>query len=624
MFGATLILLGSFALGFFALSLLRCTTTPLEKVTLSAGIGLVLGMWLALLVTLIFGASFVPVVFALPAAALFTQLKHPLSLTKVSLSALIFLIFISAVSVPLYRSHNLAVRDGAYFSGGSAWADLGLHTTFIRLFARQEHLSLISPIYSQTQTNYPFLLNFYAAQLFKQGISLEAALTLTSCVLLILACLLWYSAVLRITKKVWVVWVSVLLFFANGGIGFIDALQDWKAQNTSLVHFLLNQPLNYTHIEPYNIYWSNVIGDIFIPQRTFVAGFLIFMLFFWFLTYLCSHSQSVEKIWFALGLLIAATPLIHTHTFLILSAAYAVLTLYFLVTRQLELKPVVIRLFLILALTLPQYAWQIMHTTSTESFISVKPGWYTPAGTSILAFWIRNMGANLIFLIMSLFWLFRTLRHKTTLKLFLLTVISFFFICNGIQFQPFLFDNMKFMVFSHWAVSLTIALLLAELHLTRAIFIWALIPFAVASGVLSIIRESTLTWEMASATSVQESKKIAALLPPNAVVLTGDYHLHPVPFLVGNPVVLGYRGWLWSHGYTYTETESDVKELFAGSQRAEELFKKHSVSFVYISDLEKKQYFVNESFYKETYPTIFQSDTATIYAVSEKLSNSGN
>src|SRR5207244_6675405 len=65
------------------------------------------------------------------------------------------------------------------YSGGGAWGDLALHATFIEKFATQTKLNLTSPIYAQEKTTYPFLFDFYAAQLVRFGFTLQAALVIS-------------------------------------------------------------------------------------------------------------------------------------------------------------------------------------------------------------------------------------------------------------------------------------------------------------------------------------------------------------------------------------------------------------------------------------------------------------
>lgn len=625
MLGALLILIGSLGIGTFFTKQLKLRTTILETAILIYFLGTLIGTWAALGITTVLGYAWIVPIFSFftlffvyehrwlkqncipTVASFFSRKKYPIYLV----SAALCLVF-----VPLFFSHMLFEKDGSYWSGGSTWGDLALHVTFIRQFARQETLDLTSPIYSQVQTNYPFLLNFLAGILFRNGMSLQASLLLTGLPLLLASCLLWYQAMLRLSGSARAAWVSMVLFFGNGGLGFITAYQEYIHSKIPFLTFLFHQTKNYTHIEAHGIYWSNSIVDIFLPQRTFIAGFAFFILFFWLLTYQLAHPKSIQKTWLAMLGITALTPLFHTHTFLTLCGLLVCITGYYLYHHQLRLKYVLLKVMFFLLLTIPQFAWQAAHTATSDSFISLKLGWYTEKGQSILQFWFENMGVSLVFVGVAIVWLFVTIREKMLLKISLLALISLFGIANIFQFQPFLFDNMKFMVLGYFAVTITIGLIISRLSFRKVWFVWILMPIALLSGTLAIIREQTLLWKMADLKSIEQSKALREILPQGAIVLTADSHTHPIPFLVGNPVVMGYRGWLWSHGFNYQQTERDVQTMFAGTRESAELLEKYHVSYVYISELERKQYFVQDAYFTK-YPSVYENGTVRVYKITK-------
>ena len=46
-------------------------------------------------------------------------------------------------------------------------------------------------------------------------------------------------------------------------------------------------------------------------------------------------------------------------------------------------------------------------------------------------------------------------------------------------------------------------------------------------------------------------------VPPKGVVLHRDIHISPAGCLSGRISLVGYNGWMWSHGYNYHERDRD-------------------------------------------------------------------
>lgn len=85
--------------------------------------------------------------------------------------------------VPLYSSRMIPEEDGQIFSGGSCWADLPIHMTIVNSFlsGRNQDVSLAdmqSPVFAGERFSYPFIPDFHAAVLVKQGLSMRWAFLL--------------------------------------------------------------------------------------------------------------------------------------------------------------------------------------------------------------------------------------------------------------------------------------------------------------------------------------------------------------------------------------------------------------------------------------------------------------
>ena len=53
--------------------------------------------------------------------------------------------------------------------------------------------------------------------------------------------------------------------------------------------------------------------------------------------------------------------------------------------------------------------------------------------------------------------------------------------------------------------------------------------------------------------------------PPKAVFVHRDFHIMPSSAIAGRPTLVGYTGWMWSHGYPYHDRDRDRKLVMDGA-----------------------------------------------------------
>ena len=63
----------------------------------------------------------------------------------------------------------------------------------------------------------------------------------------------------------------------------------------------------------------------------------------------------------------------------------------------------------------------------------------------------------------------------------------------------------------------------------------------------------------------QMGEWIRANTPPKAVFAHRDFHIMPSSALAGRPSLVGYTGWMWSHGYPYHDRDRDRKLMIDGA-----------------------------------------------------------
>lgn len=526
----------------------------------------------------------------------------------------LFSLFWIVVLLPLFLSHMLEQKADGLYSGGGAWGDIALHSTFTEKFAASDKIDLTSPIYSQEKTAYPFLIDFYAGILLRYGLSIQAALVFSGFMFMFAAVILLYFLAFRIFNSLNVAFLTVFLFLFNGGIGVYYAAKDYLAAKTDLLSFLTTMQVEYAHLAVYNLHWSNLIADYVLPQRAFLAGLPAFALVLLFLYSLWQQKQNSNSLRYLVALIIGLLPMWHTHTFL---AALGLLLFFIFidVLKGTKLTVWILPLALIGMLGLPQIYWQLSQTV-TSHFMRIQLGWMA-GKENIVIFWLRNMGLEFVLFIFGGAYLLVQKKHAF-LKIVFIPLATLFLITNVVIFQPHDYDNMKLMIYSHLAITLVMVFMLIEIW--RKSFVGKLLALAIVislslTGILSVWRESYTSWQIANNEDLKIGQYVKSHTSPEAIFLTSDSHRHPVTMLAGRSIVMGYRGWLWTHGIDYSATSDDVFAMFSGAANTRLLLDKYKVSYVYIGLAELTDFDANLEYWQSHYPVVFENPSGKIFDV---------
>jgi len=62
---------------------------------------------------------------------------------------------------------------------------------------------------------------------------------------------------------------------------------------------------------------------------------------------------------------------------------------------------------------------------------------------------------------------------------------------------------------------------------------------------------------------------------------------------------MGYPGHIWTHGLEFSQRESDVKTIYSGGLRAEELLRTYDIDYAVVGPLEKLVMPVNQQFFSQ-------------------------
>ena len=601
----------SFLLGLIISFILSIRLSMLERAFLSFVIGNAISVWITFLVTCILGAlstiSIIISIIIIIIGVIIAAYLRNRSITF-TFDDKYTLIFVAGIILYLAFMNLYGVlrpdNAGNLYALHTVWADYPFHTSVITSFVYEPHFRFPPP-YPQllhTDMHYPFLMDFYSAILMKGGLDLRCSIIIPNILFQASLFGLFYYLTYRLTGlKMAGMIGSVIFIFA----GFPPGLQSGG------LHFL------------------NPMYAVLMPQRTAMFGlaisFAVYNLLFESLFGAGGRSEL-----FIAGMLTGMMPYIHAHSFM--ATAFVALFLVPLLLRGYNRgtpKKLIIIFVPLIALALPQIS--SIRAGVTENFFNFYPGWtdenkniitalnwssiprviYSAAETTILllSFWAKNAGALIILLCLGF------VKAKKEAKLFFLPFLALFFITNLVKYQPWYFDNYK--VFIHWlAVSaaiapLSISWVVDELR-TRArirtrvryvhlatLSVCVLLIACTLFGVITHVGMMKYDYRVWSACDREIADWVRDNTASDGLFLTGSAHNHPITALAGRQRVMGYEGWLWSHGLNWTrimKVKSDEIEMYKGNYQ---LIKDYEIDYVCIGPYERA--FANDNHFELNY-----------------------
>lgn len=628
---AALFLLVYTACGILIIRFLLPRAGLLTRLWLGACLGLLLLMWLPALLAFFLRFSYAAHWLSLlplggiTAGCYFLRDKQAAKVFDGEEKKFLFLLL--AVTVPLtvlggylQYTHNIRVgADGAYYVGQSTYGDLSLHLSIITSL-RDAAFPPAYSIYPSAQLSYPFLMDSLSTSLYMLGFSLQASLVVpgTWMMFLCYAGFLLMAREMAGSKAACV--LACLLFFLNGGLGFLYDFDKSAGEVGDRLRFILegyyktptNQP------DPNNLRWSNVIADMMVPQRTLLGGWAmaipcIYLLFTAFrpdapLYASPGGGQLVPRPWanklanprllVLLGLWVGALPLLHTHSFLALGLMSAGFMAYRFIHAKGErlrtLWPFLLYGAIAILLALPQLInWTFSQSLGSSNFLQFQFNWVNNPGNRgmidlYLWFYIKNIGLPVILLICAL--VERNPRHRfLAAGAFCIFIAAEFF-----RFQPNEYDNNK--LFYVWYMLCAIlaadyaVTLFRKLQGLRGRYVLAaftLVAFFLGAG-LTLAREVVSNYQVYSATDVEAAAYVDDNSDKDAVFLTGTQHLNPISSLAGRTIICGPDLWLYYHGFDTTKEKQDIYGFYGDPAGNLEMLSKYNVSYILISNYERR------------------------------------
>jgi len=549
---------------------------------------------------------------------------------------------------------------------------MNMHIGFITSIAKQHTFPPEYSIYPGIKLAYPFLSDSISSSLYLLGASLRVAYIIPMLVAVMQVFCGFYCFIKFWFKKGSVAFIAFILFFYDGGFGFIHFLNK--------VNFSKNFTEFYftpTSIGDYNYRWAQIIANMLIPQRATLFGWAVLFPLLAFLYY-AKENRSIKSFLIA-GIMAAGLPMIHTHSFLalgiicavwlfwdmykekesylLLKLAGIIWVVFFFLLRMyndktgliekngfiimiaglgiiavLFVKEIVscfknstiksyiqtwgVFLIPVILFAFPQLLFWTFGQASGDGFLRSHFNW-SNTNDNYFIFYLKNIGIT--FLIFFPAWVSAKKKELQTASPMLLI----FFIAELVVFQPNEYDNNKLLfvafVFMCGIVSDFVIKLFEKnwnIILKCALAVSLLFVGVFSSG-MTIARECVSDYELYSKAQVDATEYIEKNTDERAVFLTGDNHNNAVAALTGRSIVCGADTFLCYHGINTVERKSEVANMYADPVGNKELYKKYNVSYIFVSDVETDEFQINFEGLGQIAEKVYDAQNVVIYKCNE-------
>ena len=573
---------------------------------------------------------------------------------------------LTVLSAYLQYTHTMRVdAAGSWHVGQSTYGDLPMHLSFITGLPGKS-FPADYPFYPGNRLSYPFLTDSFSGTFYLLGCSLQASVALPGTLMMALC----FMGVLVLGREMTsggkAVALAALLFFLNGGLGFLYDFDlaggGWEARQGAPLFEQIGQTVSgwfrtaWERIQnilagyyktptnqpnPNNLRWSNVICDLMVPQRTLLGGWCAALPCFYLLDAVFRAKKrdpgNGARGLILLGIWAGALPLVHTHSFLALALASFGCMVYDMIhgdpdammirrSRGQIFLPYLVFAFTAAVFAVPQLLAftfrQALREGAEHSFLQFQFNWVNnPGGRGMrdlyIWFYAKNIGLPFLALIAALF--DKTPRNRRLFAMALPVILA----AEFIRFQPNEYDNNKLfylawllccMIVADWSAGIW-----KKLKGMRSRYVLAVITAVVTflSAGLTVWRECVSDYVAFSPEAVEAGEFARDQTESDAVFLTGTQHLNPVLSIGGKTIVCGPDLWLYWHGFDTKERKDDLADFYKDPENHPEIPQKYNVSYIFVSSYERYDYNVNTDALDRAYRKVFENGEATIWKIPE-------
>ena len=533
---------------------------------------------------------------------------------------------LTVLSAYLQHTHMVQpMADGSYWCGQSTYGDLCMHMAFAASMRDMAFPPTYSLLYG-TALSYPYLIDSLSTTMLLFGMDMHMALVFPGTVMMALT----YVGYMILAREILggrnkAILAAALLFFLNGGLGFIydfDLMgRDGFAKISEIFTGYYKTPANQPDV---NLRWSNVIADLLVPQRALMGGWAMGIPALYLLISSVRARSMRQTV--ALALWASCLPLVHTHTFLALGLFSGGLIIGRLIMQREKRKGIFARagvyLGIVLVLAMPQLLGNAIRQTVDGGVIKIQFNWVNNNGgmrliDGYLWFWLKNVGLPFLLILGACF----NARRRGQLDV-LCGMAAIFIVADWVLFQRNPYDNNKlFYIWYMFGAILAadygsvIMQRLAGLggrNVLCALFMIA----SVLSGSLSLAREAISGYQLFSANAVAAGAWIDENTDRDAVFLTGQQHINPVVSLAGRQILCGSDLYVYFHGLSYSQQSRDCERFYEAPMDNEDVIARYGVDYIYVSDYERADFAVDYDALDDMYDLVYENPDVRIYQVN--------
>jgi len=584
-------------------------------------------------------------------------------------SVTLYMIVMSVIMAHFASTHFLRVSShGGWYSSGSTWGDLPFHLNLVSSFVLGRNSSIRfgffeSPFFAGAKLIYPILPDYHSALLVAGGWSLRQAFAYPCWGLLVSYVGLLYFFTYRFTGSGMGGMIAPILSIASGGMAWYhdDFWNEWRRSNARLGDFLARKGDNYAHYQRSGeSLWFQTLTDMLLPQRSALLAYpmcMSAMTLIWIS--LTSYTTITEKskapikhdrIGYQLnlvaGILVGLLPYAQGHAYIAMAVLASTAALFHMPWKRQLIVPYIIQwaFFVVpsVGLGMPQLA-MLSKQAQRWGFVRFTPMWVEPQlGRNIFHAWYRSLGISVPLCLIGGLVVLERKHWRYWASSWLVFLVGAY--C---QFQPWKLDNCKVFQVWHWTVCSVIGAFLGYLwtgqtpsakpppalsfsepsppnkkqrsytgKVIRVVVVASLLFLLTASGMLCLIKENNLNWELFNRYDRELADYAKKNTEPEAVFLTSDQHNCPVITLAGRHTLVGYKGWLDSHGYAWQTRSNDVNRMYSGDSSSLDLLTSYNVNYIIIGDEERRENRANEDFFrtrKDKFEVMFKNQAYTLY-----------
>lgn len=498
--------------------------------------------------------------------------------------------------------------DGLYIGNVNNLGDLPYHVQISASFAYGQNFPPENPVFAGSGFSYHYIADFLASMFAAAGVSVLQAMLIVNVALVASLLVLVHRWARDLTGNPVAARLAPLLLALSGGLGFLVLLEQARLRGGGILEAFTGTDTRYT-IEPDGLYrFGNAITTLLIPQRGLLLGMCLAVIVFTLLwQQLHERTSGTSSRWRPLlggarmpvaGVITGSLPMVHAHTFAVVLGTAFLFGLVFSQWREGRWRAWAIYVVATFALAVPLLAWTARGSqASLSAFFGVALGW-DRGSSDPLFFWFTNTGAFIPLLVAAYVWR-RELRISRMLLLYSLAFLAWFVAPNLFRLAPWLWDNIKVLVYWWLGFTPLVALVLARLWTSGGVLRAGSVALAVAlmaAGALDIARAVVGTsYQEFDRDGVAFAEQVRERTDPSSIILTTPTYNTPV-FLTGRRVFMGYAGFLWANGLPYTERDVDLRAIYAGSPEARELLREGGIDYIVLGPQERREVAPNDAF----------------------------